>query len=396
MTLSCVFPEIARLAPLSLGLILSLSGCASFGENAGGARLERMKSSPNYREDRFVNPEPMYTNRWGGLRAVMKFNPDGIPHEPLEIKPVPKERFEKEPGSGLRVTWLGHSTLLIEIDGHRILTDPVWSKRVSPYQWIGPKRWYAPPLALASLPELNAVVISHDHYDHLDYQTIVDLGARKKLRFIVPLGVGAHLESWGISPSRIEEVDWWDEVEVGELKVACVPSRHASGRSLFDRDETLWAGYAILGDAHRVYFSGDTGMFPGFEEIGTRYGPFDLTMIEVGAYNRHWPDWHIGPEQALIAHRMVRGRFFLPIHWGLFQLGQHGWTEPIERVLQKGHEMGISVATPRPGQSLELSDIADTERWWPKLDFRTEDEDPIRSTKKGDKKKRLDLKKWEK
>lgn len=379
-----------------MALVASWSiGCASFGANASGARLKRMEASPNYEDDHFVNPQPMYTNRAGGLRAVMKFNPDGVPHEPLHVKRVPKKRFSKPPRSGLRVTWLGHSTLLIEIDGHRVLTDPVWSKRVSPYQWIGPKRWYAPPLSLRDLPPLDVVLISHDHYDHLDYQSVVDLARRKSLRFIVPLGVGAHLESWGVHTSRISEVDWWDETTVGGLTVACVPSRHASGRSLFDRDETLWAGYAVLGAEHRVYFSGDTGMFPGFVDIGERYGPFDLTMIEVGAYNQHWPDWHIGPEQALIAHRMVKGRFFLPIHWGLFQLGQHGWTEPIERVLQKAHEMGISVATPRPGQSLELRQVGETKRWWPKLPFRTEAEDPIVSTVNGDKKKRLNLNKWE-
>jgi L-ascorbate metabolism protein UlaG (beta-lactamase superfamily) len=200
--------------------------------------------------------------------------------------------------------------------------------------------------------------------------------------FVVPLGIGAHLAYWGVPESRIVEVDWWDRTRVGGLEIVCVPARHASGRTMvFDRDGTLWAGYAFIGARHRAYFSGDTGLFPGMRDIGARLGPFDVTMIEVGQYHRAWPDWHIGPEQAVLAHGMVRGRVLLPMHWGLLQLAPHGWTEPIERALAAGKAAGAVIVTPRPGGSVEPEAPPAAARWWPPLPWVTAAQDPIRSTK---------------
>lgn len=318
--------------------------------------------------------------------------PSGIETEPKSTLPVMQRRgaeFDEAPASGLRTTWLGHSSVLLEIDGKIILTDPHWGPRSSPFRNVGPKRWYAPPLPLDEVPPVDAVVISHDHYDHLDHTTIGRIAAWDT-RFIVPLGVGGYLQRWGVSAERITEVDWWDEVDIDGLRIVCVPARHASGRRLVTRDRTLWAGYAVIGDKHRVYFSGDTGLFPALETIGIRYGPFDLTMIEVGAYDDNWPDWHLGPEQAVLAHLMVRGRALLPIHWGLFRLAPHGWTEPIERVHAKADAVGVTVATPRPGQSIEVETLSQTERWWPKIRWQTGTERPIRATDKGDPDVRMD------
>jgi L-ascorbate metabolism protein UlaG (beta-lactamase superfamily) len=201
-----------------------------------------------------------------------------------------------------------------------------------------------------------------------------------KTLFVVPLGVGAHLASWGIPEARIIEMEWWEARTFGGLQIVCVPARHASGRAVIDNDDKLWAGYALVTSGHRVYYSGDTGLFPGMTEIGARLGPFDLTMIEAGQYGRGWPDWHLGPEQAVQAHQMVRGKLMLPVHWAMFQLASHAWTEPLERVLTAARPLGIAVLTPRVGQSFEPTAPPAFEKWWPDLPRHTAAEDPIVAT----------------
>ncbi|MEQ1693331.1 MAG: MBL fold metallo-hydrolase, partial [Gemmatimonas sp.] len=295
---------------------------------------------------------------------------------------IDPSRFAQLPPSGLRVTWMGHSTTLVEIDGARVLLDPVWSTRPTPLAGIGPARWYPPLIALDQLPRIDAVLISHDHYDHLDAPTVRTLAATGAL-FVVPLGVGAHLEYWGVPSGRIVELDWWDSTRIAALTIVSTPARHASGRMVFDKDATLWTGYAVIGATHRVYYSGDTGLFPAMRDIGARYGPFDCTLIEAGQYHRSWPDWHIGPEQAVQAHALVRGRVMLPVHWGLFRLAYHGWTEPIERVMAAAALSGAAVATPRPGESVEPTLPLVTTRWWPVLPWQTAQQHPIVSSQNG-------------
>jgi L-ascorbate metabolism protein UlaG (beta-lactamase superfamily) len=362
--------------------VVMIDGCSSMGAAAKGTRLEQMQTSPQYKDGVFINPLPERPLPfWSTLWAWAKGVPNEHPEEPLPVVKRSADEYILAPRSGLRITWLGHSTSMVEIDGHRLLLDPIWAERASPFSTMGPKRFHAPPLSLGELPELDAVVISHDHYDHLDRQTIIALN-RRNVRFIVPLGVGAHLEHWGVPTQRIVELDWWSRVEVGELTLVATPARHFSGRSttMSDRNRTLWAGWAILGPKHRVFYSGDTGMFPGFREIGRRLGPFDATMIEVGAYNARWADLHIGPEQAVAAHRQLRGKVFIPVHWGTFALGIHSWTEPAERVLMAARKSGVSVAIPRPGQSIEPAHPPQLVRWWPNLPWRTAEQDPIRSS----------------
>jgi L-ascorbate metabolism protein UlaG (beta-lactamase superfamily) len=376
-----------RQAILGLGVatVLALAGVAAsawqaMGKGAEGERRARMERSAQWKDGHFVNPQPIVSDFTGGMKAMFGASAEVSPSRPLQPVVLPgRERFETPPVTGLRVTWLGHSSVLLEVDGLRVLTDPVWSERTSPLTWVGPRRWYAPPVALEALPPIDAVVISHDHYDHLDYGT---LRAMKdwNTRFIVPLGVGAHLAYWGIPPERITELDWWEQTRVGALGVVCTPARHASGRTVFDKDATLWAGYALLGPKHRVFFSGDTGLFPAMKDIGERLGPFDLTMIEVGQYHQAWPDWHIGPEQAVLAHRLLRGRALLPVHWGLFTLALHGWTEPVERVLAAARAAQDTVLVPRPGQSIEPEAPPALERWWPEVPWVAGAEDPIVSS----------------
>jgi L-ascorbate metabolism protein UlaG (beta-lactamase superfamily) len=198
--------------------------------------------------------------------------------------------------------------------------------------------------------------------------------------FITPLGVGAHLAGWGVPEERIVELDWWERHSFGTLDVVATPARHASGRHLFDRNRTLWAGFAFVGPMHRAFFSGDTGLFRGMSEIGRRLGPFDIAMIEVGAYGKNWPDWHLGPEQAARAHQMLRAKVMLPVHWGRFNLSTHGWTEPIERLLQAAERTGIDVVVPRPGESFEPSRPPPVQAWWPALPWRTAEEYTIEAT----------------
>jgi L-ascorbate metabolism protein UlaG (beta-lactamase superfamily) len=364
---------------LLAGLAVVIEGWRAFGQRAAGTRLARMQRSPQWRGDHFVNPEPLVNDWLDSLTGWLHASAYARPREPLEIPRVEPQRFATPPASGLRVTWLGHSSTLIELDGARILTDPIWSERASPLRWLGPKRWYPPRIALRDLPAVDAVVISHDHYDHLDYATIVAL-KDWKTKFIVPLGVGADLAYWGVPERNIIELDWWQRAYVATLEIVCTPARHASGRTLFDKDTKLWAGYAFVGAAHRVFFSGDTGLFTALKVIGARLGPFDLTLIEIGQYNRAWPDWHIGPEQAVTAARWLRGRALLPVHWGLLTLAYHGWTEPIERTLTEAKRVVVPVMAPKPGESFQPSEHPSFERWWPSLPWRTAAQDPIRSS----------------
>jgi L-ascorbate metabolism protein UlaG (beta-lactamase superfamily)/NAD(P)-dependent dehydrogenase (short-subunit alcohol dehydrogenase family) len=361
----------------------------AFGARASGERLERMQRSPHWRDGHFHDVVPRgdssvyaYLRRQIGWAALSEWLLGGSEHRvPKTTIPVitPTRRdFEQLPQTGLRVTWLGHSTVLVEIDGTRVLLDPVWSKRIGPSALAGQRRFFAPPLAFEELPEVDVVLISHDHYDHLDYPTILRL-AQTGTAFVVPLGVGAHLEAWGIAPERITELDWWEERRIGELTFVATPARHFSGRGVLDLEQTLWASWALIGPRHRVFYSGDTAMFPGLSEIGRRLGPFDVTLIETGGYSRHWTDVHLGPEQAVDAHHMLRGKVMLPVHWGLFDLAMHGWTEPIERVLTAARARGTRVATPRIGESFEPEVALPTQRWWPDLPWQTVKEAPVAS-----------------
>ncbi|MDB4917202.1 MAG: fold metallo-hydrolase [Gemmatimonadetes bacterium] len=344
-----------------------------FGALPAGNRLERIIGSPNYRDGTFQNPVKSSTMLSGSLMESLKRQflgkEERVPHGHVPVVTLSRGAFDIPPASGLRVTWMGHSSVLIEIDGSRVLVDPVWGKRASPSQLVGPKRFHPTPIALADLPPLDAVIITHDHYDHLDMHAVRALlrsPAQQRVQWVTTLGVGAHLERWKVPVPRITELDWGDAALVGSLRMTAQPARHFSGRTLV-RDRTLWASWVIAGPEHRVFHSGDTGYFDALADIGTRHGPFDLTMIKIGAYGESWPDIHLDPEQAVRVHGMLGGRVLLPIHWGTFNLAFHAWTEPPERLLAAAEPLGMQVVIPTPGQFVEPAVLPPIDRWWSRV-----------------------------
>jgi L-ascorbate metabolism protein UlaG (beta-lactamase superfamily) len=372
--------------------VFAVADHAAFGGEPAGGRLARTQQSPEWRDGHFQNTQPIWIDT---RRAFLHFafgaaSKNVEPNAPIPVVHTDSAFLAQPPASGLRITWFGHSASLVEIDGSRILIDPFWSERASPVTWAGPKRWYPPPIALENLPIIDAVVISHDHYDHLDRFAIESMKTWKTV-FIVPLGVGAHLSRWGIPDERIIELDWWQTARVGNLSVVATPSRHSSGRLSPDSDKTLWAGYAMLGAEHRVWYSGDTSFHAALSEIGARFGPFDATLIESGQYDGTWPDNHLGPEQAAEAHVRVRGRAMIPVHWALLKLATHGWTEPAERVLAAAQCRGIEVLVPRPGEAIEPTLHPQIPRWWPSLPWQSAAQNPIVSTKNGNPRERVDI-----
>ena len=270
----------------------------------------------------------------------------------------------KKTDTGLRATWLGHSTVLIEIDGLRVLTDPVWGPRASPSTLVGPKRFQPVPVLLSAMPPIGLVVISHDHYDHLDYPTIREL-ALMGVPFVTSLGVGAHLEAWGVPTERITELDWWQSHTLpgSELTVTAAPSQHFSGRGLKDRDVTLWSSMAVRTSKHTVFFSGDTGLTTEYATIRERLGPFDLIMLEVGAFHPSWGDIHMGPANALEAHALLGGGTFLPVHWGTFTLAMHAWDEPAKTLVALGAKRGARLVMPRLGEPVEPVRVESVTPW---------------------------------
>lgn len=359
------------------------AGFSSLGARPEGARLARMRQSPEWRDGRFWNAQPLWTDERNALLRSFSASPYVRPDTPVDVQHPPAGFYRTPPASGLRLTWFGHSNILVEIDGAAFLTDPTWSARTSPVSWAGPSRFFPPPLPMTELPPISAVLISHDHYDHLDRATIQDL-ARRVNRFIVPLGVGADLVAWGVSEDRITELDWWESTTVDGVEVTATPARHATGRVVPDGDRTLWVGFALRTPVHRLYYSGDTGFFPALSKIGERLGPFDVSLIEAGQYDATWPDWHLGPEQAVEANRLVRGKVMIPVHWALFRLAQHGWTEPAERVRAAARCQHVTTLIPRPGQPVEPTDSTlRIAPWWPGLPWQTAEEHPVIATRNG-------------
>ncbi|MFC4598292.1 MBL fold metallo-hydrolase [Cohnella hongkongensis] len=329
----------------------------------------RIEASPQSRDRKFENqiPTTMNMDFRTGMKVLvdmLKGHPERRPKGALETERLSPERLRSSEGPA--ATWFGHSAVLLRLDGLTIFLDPMLGRAPSPVPLIGGGRYSKRlPIEIDQLPAIDAVVISHDHYDHLDYGTIKKLRGKVR-RYIVPLGVAAHLERWGVDPGIITEHDWWEELEYEGLKLVCAPARHFSGRNIgSNRNSTLWCSWIISGRQANVYFSGDSGYGPHFKEIGDKYGPFDLTLMECGQYDERWASIHMLPEQSVQAHQDVRGRMMLPIHWGAFTLALHAWTDPVERAAKAARERGVTVATPKIGEIVRIGELRPTaSAWW--------------------------------
>jgi L-ascorbate metabolism protein UlaG (beta-lactamase superfamily) len=316
----------------------------------------------------YLNPVPTSVGTWSTFFKVLwrylVNREESEPKGSLGPFQTDIQMYETPPASGLRVTWMGHSSLLLEIDGIRVVIDPVWEQRAAPVTWAGPKRFFPPPLRLEDLPEVDVVLLSHDHYDHLGEQTVrrlTQIEPTSRAEWVTALGVGKILKNLGVKDVR--ELDWTESLQVGPVLLTALPARHFSGRSLFTRFETLWASFVLAGPKHRVYYGADSGEWEGFREIGEAYGPFDLTMLEIGAFDPLWAHIHMGPDGAARMFRAMGATgLLMPIHWGLFNLALHAWRQPIERVFAIDD---LKIWAPEPGRPTEVvQGIELRSDWW--------------------------------
>lgn len=353
----------ALLIALGAGLLF-LQFSPQFGARDKAFSIDKMVQSKHFDGEIFENLEGALSNSIS-LSTMRRYF--GSPNrEPDWLIPVQQRQLEafqaQDPRT--RLTWFGHSAVLLEIDGKRVFIDPMLSSVPAPLPWLAGKRFNPRlPLKVDDIPALDAIVVSHDHYDHLDYQTIARLKERTQ-RFFVPLGVGSHLHKWGVPADKIVELDWWESAKVDTVEFTATPAKHFSGRGLTDRDTTLWASWVIIGTASRLFFSGDSGYTDSFKEIGERYGPFDLAMVECGQYDRDWSNVHMFPEEAVQTNQDLNSELLLPIHWGAFSIAAHTWDDPIKRATEAARRQGVRIATPMIGETITLGEAVPSSRWW--------------------------------
>ena len=352
------------LSTLFLGTLLTMTSCTL--PNSAG----QLRSSPQYSEGKFRNPARMKEHSTAEMaRLWWQFafgkQPDTVPSGAVPVQVLTRAQLIAAPDNTL--FRLGHSTLLMKIHNEFFLTDPVFSKRASPVQWAGPARFHDSPISIEELPPMKAVILSRDHYDHLDHGAIMALAA-KTGRFVTPLGVGDRLIEWGVPAAKVQQLDWWESADVDGVTLVATPAQHFSGRGLNERNATLWASWVIRHGDLNIFFSGDTGYFDGFKTIGDKYGPFDLTMLETGAYDKQWPDVHMQPEETLQTFIDLKGKWLKPVHNGTFDLGLHAWREPFDRYAALAAQRGVPLATPVMGEALSLKQPHAGSQWWKNVD----------------------------
>ncbi|CAM2878814.1 MBL fold metallo-hydrolase [Paenibacillus sediminis] len=351
-----------------IAAVLFMKLYPTFGQKPSKEKVKTYNKLENFANGKFVNQittssmDNNFSTTLSLLKEYIKGNPNSKPHGSIPIE-RPGTAFHKDDKT--KITWFGHSALLLEMEGKILLLDPMLGKSPSPFPFVGSGRYSKVlPIEIEELPLIDAVIYSHDHYDHLDYESVLKL-KDKVNQFIVPLGVGSHLERWGIESTRIKECNWWDEFEFSGLTFVSTPARHFSGRSLLDRNSTLWCSWVIIGQHTKIYYSADSGYGPHFKQIGQKYGPFDMTLMECGQYDKRWANIHMFPEQTVQAHLDVKGKVMIPVHWAAFTLSFHDWTDPIERVLKAAKERGVAISTPKIGEKVIVgSSEYPTSTWW--------------------------------
>ncbi|MEM8508696.1 MAG: MBL fold metallo-hydrolase [Bacteroidota bacterium] len=343
----------------------------SFGGDVNKERQVLYETSQQFSEGKFMNtkrevPEAMRFSKMLSVSRKFFFEKveNGRPKKDLEVQKIDSIALADHSG-GTRLIWFGHSAFLLQMKGKNILIDPMLGPVPAPHPWMGSRRFNLDvPIAVKKLPKIDAVVISHDHYDHLDYDSIKKLKDKVDAYF-VPLGVGVHLEAWGVDANNITEMDWWEETTFKSIQLVCTPAQHFSGRKFTNGQSTLWSSWVITSDSTSLYFSGDGGYGPHFKQIGERYGPFDFAMMECGQYNKMWPDIHMFPEETAQAGIDVQAKTLMPIHWGAFKLALHSWTDPIERVSKKAQELQLPLVAPQIGEPIVIDELPKpTTIWW--------------------------------
>jgi len=350
--------------------VLFINYYPSFGGDLTKELETTYAKSSNFKRGKFVNtkegvPEKMSFGKMLSISRKFFFSktPNGVPKSDITVKKVAAKAVADYTGEA-RLLWFGHSAFLLQMESKNILIDPMFGKVAAPHEWLGSNRFNAKiPIAIEKMPAIDAVLISHDHYDHLDYTSILKMAGKVK-RFYVPLGVGVHLNAWGIQADRIVELDWWEETQLDGIRFVCTPAQHFSGRKFSNGQSTLWGSWVINSEDHKLFFSGDSGYGTHFSAIGEAYGPFDLALMECGQYNEMWPDIHMFPEETVQAGLDVKAKKILPIHWGGFKLALHSWTDPVERVTKKGRELGLPILTPQIGEFIALKGQTPTTFWW--------------------------------
>jgi len=347
--------------------VIFINTSPEFGAKSDGLRLEKIKASKNFKDGKFQNlTETDVSGDMNYVKTLSEYFTDGnkVPDWNIPVKKISSETIAKTLDSTTKITWFGHSALLLELDGKKVFLDPMLGNVPAPHPLLGSMRFNDTlPLAIENIPNLDAVIISHDHYDHLDYGSIKKLKDRVG-HFYVPLGVGAHLISWGVSEEKITEMDWWETISFDGIQLTATPSRHFSGRGVTDRFNTQWSSWVIKGQKDNIYFSGDSGYDTHFKEIGDKYGPFDMAIMECGQYDAQWPLIHMMPEETVQATIDVNAKLLLPIHWGAFKLGLHSWTDPIERVTTEAIAKNVPITTPIIGEAVTIGEPIPTSEWW--------------------------------
>ena len=352
-----------------LGTVFATNYYPSFGGTVTKALKAKYAKADNHNGEKFSYPisaahDMNFRKGMEYMKEEAKIKHLVEPNEPLPMLFLDSLLLTQTPDTQTKVIWFGHSTFLIQMNGKNILIDPVFSDYASPFQFAGPKRFKGDlPIEIEQLPQIDIVILSHDHYDHLDHTSILKL-KEKTNQYILPLGNRVHFERWGVDTAKIIELNWWEEAKVDGLTFACLPSRHYSGRGMTNRHETLWGSWAIMSPDEKIYFSGDGGYGTHFKEIGEKYESFDLALVECGQYNEMWKEVHMMPEESAQAAIDLNAKMAMPIHWGAFSLAAHSWTEPVERISEAAKKLDLKLATPKIGEPIILGKQEPNTAWW--------------------------------